>query len=222
MNEFQRARKPEEKAERRAHLLGTARTLLGEGVSLRDLSLNELARRASMTKSNVYRYFETREAVLLALLVEDWTTWFAAFRETAKPPAESGGVPSLVRDLTRSLAAHPTLCLLTSVLPSVLEQNLSDAAVLEFKLLSLSFFSEVGDHLTSRTPALSRVAAARLLNDAVVAVVGLYPLTHPADAVRRVMEHPQLRGHTYDFAAELERFLLALAGEPAGEAPAGA
>jgi len=68
VNDFQRARQPEQREERRAHLLTTARAMLEGGVDLRALTLNALAREAGMAKSNVYRYFETREALLLELL----------------------------------------------------------------------------------------------------------------------------------------------------------
>ena len=66
-----------------------------------------------MTKSNVYRYFESREAVRLALLVEEWTTWLGALR--AEEPA-STQVDDLMRALARSLVARPRLCLLLCLL----------------------------------------------------------------------------------------------------------
>lgn len=210
-----RARKPEAKAERRDHLLQTARAMLDEGVGLPELSLNELARRADMTKSNVYRYFESREAVLLALLVEEWTTWLGALR--AEEPA-STHVDDLMRALARSLVARPRLCLLTSVLPSVLELNLSEGAIRAFKLLTLAFFTELAELLTRRAPALSLEGALRLLGDLIALIVGLYPITHPPDAVKRAMDHPLLCGRTPDFAAELERMLVALGRDAAPDA----
>jgi AcrR family transcriptional regulator len=67
---FTRARRPEEKEVRRQQILTAARTLLAErGVS--ELSLNELARRSRVSKPNVYRYFESREDVLLQLWVDE-------------------------------------------------------------------------------------------------------------------------------------------------------
>ncbi len=78
--EFVRARQPEQKEERRRNLIATARAMLDERMRLDELSLNELARRAGMTKSNVYRYFESREAVLLALLEDEWRSWFDELR----------------------------------------------------------------------------------------------------------------------------------------------
>jgi len=46
-----------------------------------DLSLNELSRRVGLAKSNVLRYFESREAVLLELLDSAWRDWLARLAE---------------------------------------------------------------------------------------------------------------------------------------------
>jgi AcrR family transcriptional regulator len=128
VTDFRRARKPDQKAKRRAHVLATARAMLGEGtVDLGQLSLNELARRAGMAKSNLYRYFETREAVLLALLSEEWVAWqkhmTTSYRRTARGRA---ALDALVRHVARTLAARRLLCALTTAFPSVLEHNLSE------------------------------------------------------------------------------------------------
>ncbi|MFI0409165.1 TetR/AcrR family transcriptional regulator [Actinomadura sp. 3N508] len=52
---------------RRQAILETAATMLTE-MPVSALSLNELSRRVGLAKSNVLRYFESREAVLLELL----------------------------------------------------------------------------------------------------------------------------------------------------------
>src|SRR5499433_1299187 len=67
---FQRARRPEEKEVRRQQILAAARKLVAE-VGVGELSLNELARRSRVSKPNVYRYFESREDVLLQLWVDE-------------------------------------------------------------------------------------------------------------------------------------------------------
>ena len=72
---YLRARTPVQKEERRRHLLDTAKSLLLEIPDVHDLGINELARQAQMTKSNVYRYFESSEAVLLDVLVEEYMLW---------------------------------------------------------------------------------------------------------------------------------------------------
>jgi AcrR family transcriptional regulator len=192
--------------------MNTARALLDEGTSLRELSLNELARRASMTKSNVYRYFESREAVLLALLVDEWTSWFEALRQGwPSAGAAANDLDWVMKRLARTTADRPRLGLLTSALPSVLEQNLSEEAIREFKLLSRAFFDEVAAFVATCSPELSRASALQLLQDGIAIIVGLYPLAHPAEAVVRAMRTPELQSLTRDYSRDLERFLLALA-----------
>lgn len=207
---FARARKPEEKAERRTHLLATARIMLEVNLDLHALSLTELARRAGMAKSNVYRYFETREAVLLALLWDEWTDWFHAVSADHQARKKTSPAP-LVRYLARSLASRPLLCALTASLPSVMEHNLSVETIHTFKLASLEAFFEFGRFLEHCAPTLSAERYARLLHDAATIIAGLYPFTHPTSTAAMALESEALTFFRRDFATELERFMLALA-----------
>ncbi len=211
---FQRARQPEQKEQRRAHLLATARELLAGGVGLRVLSLNELARRADMAKANVYRYFETREALLLALLWEEWQRWFEELR--AEWPVEEQGsasLPVVVSRLARSLAREALLCELTAALPTVLEQNVGEAAIRDFKHATLTFFGAIARFLAERAPVLSEVAYAELLHDAAHLIMGLYAALHPAPSVAQALEDPTLRFFRRDFQVEFERMLGAMAAD---------
>ena len=58
-----------------------------------EVTLNELSRRAGLAKSNVLRYFESREAVLLELLDSAWRTgWCSSigtWRARSTPPRRS-------------------------------------------------------------------------------------------------------------------------------------
>src|SRR3954467_6632884 len=71
---FQRARSDEQRAARTQAILETATAMLEE-MPVADLSLNELSRRVGLAKSNVLRYFESREAVLLELLTNSLHEW---------------------------------------------------------------------------------------------------------------------------------------------------
>src|ERR1700761_8818821 len=53
-----------------------------------DVTLTELSRRVGLAKSNVLRYFESREAVLLDLLGSQWQEWLPA---PAGEPARAKG-----------------------------------------------------------------------------------------------------------------------------------
>src|SRR5258708_34348392 len=71
---FQRARSEEQREARRQAILAAAAAMLTE-MPVADVTLNELSRRSGLAKSNVLRYFESREAVLLELLDAAWQDW---------------------------------------------------------------------------------------------------------------------------------------------------
>src|SRR3978361_234799 len=82
---FQRARSEEQRESRRRAILDTAAAMLTE-MPVADLSLNELSRRVGLAKSNVLRYFESREAVLLELLHAASQEWLPPMQSE---PAET-------------------------------------------------------------------------------------------------------------------------------------
>src|SRR6202034_4430038 len=71
---FQRARSEEQREVRRRGILDAAAAMLAV-MPVAQVSLNELSRRAGLAKSNVLRYFESREAVLLELLDSACQEW---------------------------------------------------------------------------------------------------------------------------------------------------
>lgn len=209
---FSRARRPEQKQLRREHLLRTARHLLDEGMSLHDLGLNELARRAEVSKANVYRYFESREAVLLALLWEEATHAWDELAPTLRPGRRGTSTPEgIARTFARSFAAQPLLCSLASAVPSVLEANLSTEAIAAFKHQMLGFFDQAATAFEACCPDLTHAQYEALVYDAIMLMVGLYPMNHPAPAAARALEDPAFGFFRRDFGAELERCLVALA-----------
>ena len=100
---FQRARDPEQKAQRRQELLGAARALLAAD-GLAGVGLSAIARAAGLAKSNVYRYFGSREEILMALLADDAFAWLAAFEREVAPLAGSNDAAQVAAILARTIA----------------------------------------------------------------------------------------------------------------------
>jgi AcrR family transcriptional regulator len=127
--DFKRAHTEEQRAERRRQILRTAAEMLTE-MPVAKLSLNELSRRAGLAKSNVLRYFESREAVLFQLLDAEIRDWLTELDNTLTPhegpPRERGD--RLASILAESLARRPVLCDLNSAQASVLDHNVSTAS----------------------------------------------------------------------------------------------
>lgn len=210
--EFQRARRPEQKEERRDQLLATARQMLEEQPDPQSLTLNELARRAGMAKSNVYRYFESREAVLLELLSDEWAHWYKKVNaELSAKESKEIGLETIARLFAVAIVERPLLGSLCCILPSIIEHNVSPDTVRQFKLASLHTIAELARFYHQRAPLLSIAGYEELIHYAVTLLVGLWSFSHPSAAVAEVLKAPELSPFRHDFAESFERGLVVFA-----------
>jgi AcrR family transcriptional regulator len=74
---FQRARRPEQKSRRREDILAAAAQLAHDSGVAR-VSLGDIAAAVGLAKSNVLRYFGTREEIYLQLTMREGADWAAA------------------------------------------------------------------------------------------------------------------------------------------------
>jgi AcrR family transcriptional regulator len=223
---FQRARSAEQRDIRRRAILETAASMLGE-MSVSELSLNELSSRVGLAKSNVMRYFESREAVLLHLLVTTAREWlavtierFAGAVDTSTPV--SARIDMVAGELAASFAEWPMLCELISVKASVLDRNVSTEVALQYKQEVSDGLVGLGGLLEELLPELGpeqSVPAARMI---ILLVGALWPRTHPPQAVIDAYHaDPEIAFLDQDFTAALADALeVALLGFVARRAAA--
>jgi AcrR family transcriptional regulator len=208
---YLRARSAEQKEERRRHLLDTARSLLLEIPNLRDLGINELARRAQMTKSNVYRYFESSEAILLDVLIEEFMQWRAELRAAlSRDRRRSGTIEHIAQAFSATVAARPLMCRLTSIFPSILEHNVSAERMAQFKGGLLAVRKETALDFHGCIPSISPSSFEKFIHHALPLLIGLWPLSHPAEVAAEVIARPELAALRYRFQKDLEEGLLML------------
>lgn len=170
---FQRARSEEQREIRRQTILDTARSMLDE-MPAAEVGLNELSRRVGLAKSNVLRYFESREAVLLELLTGALEAWiaevsqeFAAGVDPRLPAGERGD--QLAAILSRSLARHTVLCDLANAQAGVLEHNVSVDVVLRHKRSAVANLGTVVELLHDHLPELGDSARTVCLTTLILA-----------------------------------------------------
>jgi AcrR family transcriptional regulator len=213
---FQRARSDEQRALRRQAVLDTAAAMLRE-MPVADLSLNELSRRVGLAKSNVLRYFDSREAVLLELLASSFREWLAhlaadlpsAVRRRAgfKRRAEQ-----LATAISRSLVERPVLCDLMSTQAAVLEHNVSVEAVTRYKLATLADAEILAGLVHDALPELSQDDAWRYTVGVWLMTSALWAYARPPEAALQARAADQrLEKTNLDFLATLEDYLTTTA-----------
>jgi AcrR family transcriptional regulator len=153
---FQRARSEEQREIRRRTILDTAAAMLEE-MPVAEVSLNELSRRVGLAKSNVLRYFESREAVLLELMDDFLGSWLAELGDELAAGVEPQASPEVRADqlaeiLSRSLAQQTVLCDLFAAQGGVLEHNVSVEVVKRHKRSALVKLAAMADLVRSHLP----------------------------------------------------------------------
>jgi AcrR family transcriptional regulator len=213
---FQRARSDEQRALRRQAILDTAAAMLQE-MPVADLSLNELSRRVGLAKSNVLRYFDSREAVLLELLASSFREWLAhlAAELPSTVPRRAGfkrRAEQLATAISRSLAERPVLCDLMSTQAAVLEHNVSVEAVTRYKLAALADAETLAGLVRDALPELSQDDAWRYTVGAWLMITGLWAHARPPEAlIQARAADERLQKTQLDFPATLADHLTTLA-----------
>ena len=207
VSDFKRARQPQQIEQRRQDILHAAAMLMAKQ-GFDQVSLNGIARKVGVAKSNVYRYFESKEHIFLQLLKQDWEAWQQHLQGKIDPLAGSNDIEALAELLAQSLAEFPRMCELMSVLASVLEQNLSEQALLEFKLESMQLAVGIVAQIHRVLPTVKQEKLLLLTETLIALVAGLWPLGNPSPLVQKVMEHPQLQPFQMQFKTSLQRSLI--------------
>ena len=206
---FQRARRPEQKLQRRDAILGAARELARRD-GVRTVSLAGIAAEVGIHKSALLRYFETREQIFLELTAEAWRDWIRALHaglDTASPGSASPGSAALVADVfAHAFADRPLFCDLLAHTPLNLERNVSPEAVRHYKLTSLGAVDEAAALVARVLPAL-RMAEAREFVATLASLAGsLWQIANPAPALAELYaSDPALAQACVDLAPRLRR-----------------
>jgi AcrR family transcriptional regulator len=211
---FQRARSAEQRAVRRAAILETAAAMLTE-MPVADLSLNELSRRVGLAKSNVLKYFESREAVLLELSSAELTAWIedlaAALADVSpsRPIDERG--ERLVAATVDTLAKRPVFCDLISAQASVLERNISTETALTFKRAAAVSYEQMIKVIDGVLPELGTELAGHFIATASLLAGAIWTHSHPVPAILAAYEaDPSLAAIRMSFAPALTDSLRTL------------
>lgn len=208
MSTFQRARTPEQQEQRRQAILDAARTMLSTAGPV-EISLRELSARVGLAKSNVVRYFPTREAVFLAVLVEDWSEVLDGLERTLGPAGGAVAPDVVARAVAEAVVGHDRFCALLSAAPTVLERNVPLDTARTFKHEALGLLRRTAE-VVGGAAGLPPERAERLAGVLWALVAGAWPLAHPSPSVAAALEDPDLAPLRVDLVPDLAAALTAL------------
>lgn len=215
MTTFQRARSEEQREARRRAILDTAAAMLDE-LPVAEISLNELSRRVGLAKSNVLRYFDSREAILLELLeglLDDWLADLGPRLDAEVDPARSpyDRAAQVGTAVAASLVPRRVLCDLFSAQAAVLEHNVSVDVAIRHKRAGIADMMELSELIRRQIPELGPEGAQRACLLGAVMIGSLWSHTRPSPSMCAAYESdPALAVLRLDFTTALSESMTTI------------
>lgn len=174
-------------AARRSAIITSAREMLVEK-NVADISLRELSDRIGLAKSNVLRYFDSREAIFLEVLDEEFQAWLADLEaRLGRPRARKANYANEIRVATAvadSLTDRQLLCGLIGSMAGVLERNISFGFARDFKARAMGRIAELAQLVARQLRWLPHDFIEFFAEGALTLAAGMYPFSVPTEPVR--------------------------------------
>lgn len=203
---YLRARAPEQKADRRAHLLQQAADLFQRDRVVPTAA--QLAEACGLAKGTVYLYFRSKEEIFLALLQEQFALCLddLAERLAATPLQQSSDVASRI---SAAIKAREFLLPLAVMGPTILEQNASDEALLAYKQMLAEKLTRCAE-LIATLPEFSVEQALLRLHQGYALMIGCWQLANATPRMCALLQAHGLHALVPAFWPQLDDALARL------------
>ena len=203
---FLRARAPEQKADRRAHLLQQAAELFKRDRIVPTAA--QLAEACGLAKGTVYLYFRSKEEIFLALLQEQFGLCLddLAIRLAAQPLARSSDVAERI---SAAIKAREFLLPLAVMGPTVLEHNASDEALLAYKQMLAEKLTRCAE-IIATLPEFTVEQALQRLHQGYALMIGCWQLANATPRMCALLQAHGLNALVPEFWSQLDDGLARL------------
>ena len=200
---------PELTSARKEEIISACRKLY-ETMSFKDITLKEIGKQTSFTRTSIYNYFETKEEIFLALFAQEYEL-FAGDLDRLREQREMLSPDELSSELAHALERRPLMLKLLSMNLYDMEANSRMERLVEFKKAYGESSAAVDRCLKKFVPGLTEENRQTFLYAFLPFVYGLYPYTVVTEKQRLAMKEagiPYVYMSTYEMAYTFIRTLL--------------
>ena len=200
---------PELTSARKEEIISACRKLY-ETMSFKDITLKEIGKQTSFTRTSIYNYFETKEEIFLALFAQEYEL-FAEDLDGLREQREMLSPDELSSELAHALERRPLMLKLLSMNLYDMEANSRMERLVEFKKAYGESSAAVDRCLKKFVPNLGEQSRQTFLYAFLPFVYGLYPYTVVTEKQRLAMKEagiPYVYMSTYEMAYTFIRTLL--------------
>ncbi len=194
---------------RREEILAACRKLY-ESLSFREITLKEIGRQTSFTRTSIYNYFETKEEIFLALFQREYELFAEELDALCRQKAALS-LDELAAELAHALDNRPLMLKLLSMNLYDMEANSRMERLVEFKTAYGASKDALDRCLVRFLPGLGEEGRQTFLYAFLPFVYGLYPYTVVTDKQRQAMEEAGISYvymSTYEMAYAFIRTML--------------
>jgi AcrR family transcriptional regulator len=203
-----RARSADDKALRRRSLVESARRLLRSS-DWSELRVADVARGAGVGKASVFRYFRSKEELVLDVYLLELAELFGELAGRLTSGQVRGPEP-VAHLLAQALAARPLFVRLAAAMQAVLSRHISFEAACRFKRDLVAQLSAAGAAIEICVPGLPPGSGPRALLRFHAVIIGVWQMTDHPPNVQRAIDELGLDVFRLDFAREVEAMFVTL------------
>ena len=200
--EWQRARSENKKNERREAIFDAATTLFQKR-GYENVSLNAIAAEAKFTKSNMYRYFSSREEIFLNIFSTLFESWVDDCVRRLRKLDEGVALERFAKVYVESMKNHKKFLDLTPLLFTSLERNSSFEQLVVFKTLAKNRLQEIAAEVCRIFPVLSFPQAFTYLDLTFAATKSYWAASTENEALKKIYAMPEFKELRTDFETDL-------------------
>ena len=199
---WERARSEQQKEQRISGII-SATARLYETHSFEEITFVLIAKEAKFTRSNLYKYFNSKEEIFLEFIKHDIVLWRKDVVANLTP-AKIRSVKEFASVWVSLQVRHERLIKLLAILHNSLEKNVSIEKLTEFKRGAKEELFVLAELLCSLFPKLTIEKAVHFQELQIAAAIGLFQMTDLSEIQQQILDDPEFAVLKLDFAASFQ------------------
>lgn len=164
-----------------------------------NVSFNMIAKHANFTKSNMYRYFSSKEDIFLSIFGEMFKTWQKEYVLALKDFEENAAHNQFAQTWVHSYLDNPEFLDLIPILFISLERNSSYDQLFTFKEMSKDLLFEVAMEVKRVYPSLDIDGAFQVINTSFAITCNFWAANFQNESIRQIYENDEFKLMKPDF-----------------------
>ena len=161
-------------------------------MNFKDITLKEIGKVTSFTRTSIYNYFQTKEEIFLALFEREYRNWTDALRSIASS-SEKYDTDRLAAKIAESLTSRELMLRLLSANLYDLEDNSRIERLVDFKRTYLNSTEAMDAILERQFPGMKDKERRSLLLTIYEFIHGVYPYAYATSKQQEAMDEVGVR-----------------------------